>query len=42
MIRGIVVSDKDELTHVPVDFKAPVKAIIINPDGHAYCKVTFD
>lgn len=40
--ENIVISDKEELNQIEVEFKGPVKAIIINHGDHAYAKVRFD
>lgn len=42
VIMDVVLSDKDAVNPVIVDFKGPVKAIIINHDDHGYCKIRFD
>jgi len=41
-VKDIVLSEKEALNAVIVDFKGPVKAIVINHDDHGYCKVRFD
>lgn len=42
VVKDIVISDKNALNPVQVDFTGPVQAIIINYDEHAYAKVRFD
>ena len=36
VIRDVIISDKDEINVVNVDFKGPVKAILSNWDDYAY------
>ena len=42
VVQNIVLSEKEELNAVSIDFKFPIKAVIINHDDHAYAKVRFD
>lgn len=42
IIKDVVLSDKIQLTSVKVDFKGPVKAILLNYGDHGYTKVQFD
>ena len=42
VVTNIVLSEKEALNSVAVDFSVPIKAIIINHDDHAYAKVRFD
>ena len=42
VVNDIILSDKDQLNKVEFSFNSPVKAIIINYDGHGFCKVRFD
>lgn len=37
-----MLSEKDSLNPIELNFNGPVKAIIINHDDHAYAKVRFD
>jgi hypothetical protein len=42
VIEDIVISDKEELTQVDVNFPGPVKAIIHNYGDHAYLLTRYD
>jgi len=42
VIKGVVLSDKDEMTKVDVDYKGAVKGILVNHGDHGYAKVHFD
>ena len=42
VVENIILSDKSEINSVTVDFKGPVKAVVINHGDHAYAKVRFD
>jgi hypothetical protein len=37
-----VTNDKGELTPVEVEFKGPIKAIIVNHHDHSYAKIRYD
>lgn len=41
-IKNIIVSDKEELTPVPVETSNPVGCLLLNSGDHAYCKVRYD
>jgi hypothetical protein len=42
VIRDIVISDKEALTKVDVDFAGPVRAIFHNYEDHAYILTRYD
>ena len=42
IIKDVVTSDKEAVTDVEVDFKGPVKAIILNHGDHTYAKIRYD
>jgi len=42
VIKDVIISDKDELNTVAVDFQGPVKAILSNWDDHAYVLQEYD
>ena len=42
VIQDIIISDKEELTPVKVEFAGPVSAILVNFGDHAYAKVRYD
>lgn len=42
VIRDVIISDKDELNEVKVDFQGPVKAILSNWEDHAYTLQEYD
>ena len=41
-MENLVTSDKNELTPLDVDFKGPVRAIIVNHHDHSYAKIRYD
>lgn len=40
--KDLVISDKEALNSFEVDFKGPVKAIVVNHGDHTYSKIRFD
>jgi hypothetical protein len=42
VIEDVVLSDKEELTEVKVDFAGPVRAIFHNYGDHAYLLTRYD
>ena len=42
IMENLVTSDKNELTPVEVEFKGPVKAIIVNHHDHTFAKIRYD
>jgi hypothetical protein len=42
IIKDVILSDKDSITDVQVEFKGPVKAIILNYNDLAYAQMHFD
>jgi len=42
VIQDIIISDKEALTPVKVEFAGPVSAILVNFGDHAYAKVRYD
>jgi hypothetical protein len=42
VIKDVILSDKDELNMVSVDFAGPVKAILPNWDDHAFLLQEYD
>lgn len=42
MTKDVVIGDKEELTEIEIEFKGPVKAIVINHGDEAYAKVRYD
>jgi aminopeptidase N len=41
-VKDILLSDKDALNDVALQFNQPVSAVIINVNDHGYCKVRYD
>jgi ERAP1-like C-terminal domain len=41
-VKDLLLSDKDALNEVALQFNQPVSAIIINVNDHGYCKVRYD
>jgi len=41
-MENLVTSDKNELNPVDVEFKGPVKAIVVNYHDHSYAKIRYD
>lgn len=42
VIKDVIISDKDELNTITVDFAGPVKAVIPNWDDHAFVLQEYD
>ena len=42
LTEDIVIGDKQELTEIEIEFKGPVKAIVLNHGDQAYAKVRYD
>lgn len=42
VIKDVIISDKDELNTVTVDFAGPVKAVLPNWDDHAFILQEYD
>jgi len=42
IIKDVIISDREELNKIEVDFKGPVKAILHNFEDHAYALTRYD